>query len=135
MNTNPGVDNSQAGFSLVEILVAAVVSAILAVSVFYFLTAQNGMGQHGNDVVKGTNFGKLKMDSLKVTAYTDLVSGSDTVAGRYIRSWHVTPTLNPDGSLDGRKKLELTILWPLTADHSVSFASLKSDDKYKENGP
>jgi hypothetical protein len=27
------------------------------------------------------------------------------------------------------------VIWPLTADHSVSFTSLKSDDKYREGTP
>gem|GEM_PF-1647497 len=132
--TNPRA-GSQGGFSLIEILVAAVVSGILAVSVFYFLSAQNGMSVQGNDVVKGTNLGKLKMDSLKVAAYMNLSSGSDTVADRYIRSWHVTPLHDSSGALSGRKQVDLTIMWPLTADHTVTFASLKSDDKYKEETP
>lgn len=127
--------SSEAAFTLIEVLVAAVVTGILSVSVFYFLSSQNKMSLRGNDTVKGTNLGKLKFDSLKVAAYEDLASGSDTVAERYIRSWHITPLRDEDGKLNGRKYLELTILWPLTAEHSVSFASLKSDDKYKEGTP
>lgn len=132
MKTAPDPMNRQRGFSLIEILVTAVVSGILGVSVFYFLSSQNGIGLQSNDVVKGTNLGKLKMDSLKVATYVELASGSDTVAERYIRSWHVTPLLGVDGLPSGRKEVDLTIMWPLTADHTVSFASLKSDDKYKE---
>jgi prepilin-type N-terminal cleavage/methylation domain-containing protein len=135
MNQDPKLRSTQSGFSLIEILVAAVIIGILSVSVFYFLNSQNRISLRGNDVVKGTHLGKLKFDSLKVTDYAELASGSDTVTDRYIRSWHVTPLRGGDGLLNGRKQIELTILWPLTADHALTFASLKSDDKYKEEAP
>jgi prepilin-type N-terminal cleavage/methylation domain-containing protein len=131
MNTSLKLKSGQSGFSLIEILVAAVVLGILTVSVFYFLSTQNGLSVKGNDVLKGANLGKLKFDSLKVASYDALASGSDTVSERYIRSWHVTQLRDGNGNLNGRKQVELTIFWPLTADHSVSFASMKSDDKYK----
>jgi prepilin-type N-terminal cleavage/methylation domain-containing protein len=135
MKNLPKGHNAQAAFTLIEVLVSAVVTGILSVSVFYFLSAQNNLGLRGNDLLKGTNLGKLKFDSLKVAAYEDLSAGSDTVADRYIRSWHVTPLRDEAGNLNGRKHVELTILWPLTAINSMSFASLKSDDKYKEETP
>jgi prepilin-type N-terminal cleavage/methylation domain-containing protein len=126
---------SQAGFSLIEILVSAVVCAILATAAFYFLSSQNGMGVAGNDLMKGVNLGKLKMDSLKVAAYEDLASGSDTVSERYIRAWHVTILRDGGGAETGRKKIDISVIWPLTADHTVTMATLKSDDKYKEESP
>ncbi len=126
---------SQAGFSLIEILVSAVVVAILSTAAFYFLSSQNGMGTAGNDMMKGVNFGKLKMDSLKVATYDELVSGSDTVSDRYIRAWHVTILRDGAGVETGRKKLDLRVIWPLTGEHGVSLATLKSDDHFKEEAP
>lgn len=126
---------SQQGFSLIEILVAAVVVAILATSAFYFLNSQNGMSRAGNDLMKSVNLGKLKMDSLKVTAYADLASGSDTVTARYIRSWNVTVMRDGAGLPTGRKKIEMNVIWPLTAEHTVTLATLVSDDLYKEPTP
>ncbi len=135
MNPFKHENKFQAGFSLIEILVSAVIVGILSVSIFYFLNSQNKISLRGNDVVKGTHLGKLKFDSLKVADYVDLVSGSDTVMDRYIRSWHITPQRGSDGLLNGRKQIDMSIIWPLTAEHSLSFASLKSDDKYKEVAP
>ncbi|HKP97600.1 MAG TPA: prepilin-type N-terminal cleavage/methylation domain-containing protein [Fibrobacteria bacterium] len=125
----------QRGFSLIEILVSAVVTAVLATSAFYFLSAQNGMGTAGNDLMKGINLGKLKMDSLKVATYGELVSGSDTVSERYIRAWHVTVMRDGMGVPNGRKKIDMNVIWPLTADHSVTLATLKADDSYREGTP
>ena len=127
--------SGQDGFSLIEILVSAVVTLILATSAFYFLSSQNGMGTQGTDLMKGVNLGKLKLDSLKVSAYDSLSSGSDTVSERYIRAWHVTQIQDGMGLPNGRKKIDLTVHWPLTAEHSVLLATLKSDDRYKEETP
>ena len=118
-----------------EILVSAVVAGFLTTSVFYFLSAQNGLGAMANDQMKSVNLGRLKMDSLKVDTYDELVSGSDTVSERYIRSWHVTPMRNGAGLLNGRKKIALDVFWPLSGEQSVSLVSLRSDDKYKEGWP
>jgi prepilin-type N-terminal cleavage/methylation domain-containing protein len=125
----------EAGFSLIEILVSAVVVSVLATAAFYFLSSQNGAGIAGNDAMKGVNFGKLKMDSLKVTTYDELASGSDTVSERYIRAWHVTVVRDGAGMETGRKKIDLRVIWPLTGEHGVSLATLKSDDRYKEESP
>jgi prepilin-type N-terminal cleavage/methylation domain-containing protein len=125
----------QAGFSLIEIMVAAVVTMVLGTVAFYFLSSQNGMSANGNDMVRGVSLGKLKMDSLKVVSYDGLTSGSDTVEERYIRAWHVTVMRDGAGLPNGRKKIDLSVRWPLTALNGVSLATLKSDDHYKEETP
>lgn len=130
-----GPNSRQGGFSMVEILVSATITAVLATSVFYFLSSQNTLGTMGNDSMKAVNLGKLKMDSLKVVSYDDLVSGSDTLSERYIRTWHVTLMRNAADVPNGRKKIELGVMWPLSGDHAVSFASIKSDDRFKEEMP
>lgn len=130
-----GIRRSQSGFSLIEVIVSAMVTGVVAVSAFYFLTSQNSAGVKGSDLMKGVNLGKLKMDSLKVVAFSDLSSGSDTVSERYIRAWHVGVVRDGVGNPNGRKSIELTVFWPLTGEQNVAFTSLKSDDKFKEEGP
>lgn len=129
--TGPARD-PQSGFGLMEALVAACVTGILAVSAFYFLSSQNGLGVKNADMLKGLNLGKLKMDSLKVAEYDTLQAGSDTVSDRFIRAWQISPQTGMGGVATGLKKIEMTVYWPLTADHSLSFTSLLSDSKYKE---
>lgn len=127
-----GAHRRQAGFSMIEVLVSAVVTGVVAVSAFYFLSSQGTAGVKGSDLMKGVNLGKLKMDSLKVVAYGDLSSGSDTVSERYIRSWHVGVVRDGAGNPNGRKSIELMVYWPLTGEQMVSFTSIKSDDKFRD---
>lgn len=122
----------QAGFSLVEAMVAMMVMGGLASAVFYFLGSQNSMGTRSNDMLKGVNLGKLAMDSLKVAEYDSLEAGCDTVVDRYIRSWHITQGSDGMGVPNGRKSIEVTVHWPLTAEHVISFASIMSDGRFKE---
>jgi prepilin-type N-terminal cleavage/methylation domain-containing protein len=122
----------QAGFSLIEILITAVVLGILTTSVVYFLSSQNDLGVRSADLMAGLNLGKLKMDSLKVSGYADLASGSDTVSQKFIRSWRVSLMHDAGGMPSGRKKIETLVLWPLSADHNLSFTSVICDEKYKE---
>jgi prepilin-type N-terminal cleavage/methylation domain-containing protein len=126
---------SQGGFSLIEILVSAVVVALASTSAFYFLGSQNSMGAKGGDMLKGMSAGKLKMDSLKVVSYDALASGSDTLADRYVRSWAVSQIYDEDGKPIGQKTIELAVRWPLTGEQSILFTSVKSDDKYKDPQP
>lgn len=125
----------QAGFSMIEILVSAVVTGVVATSAFYFLSSQNHMGTRGNDLMHGVGLGKLKMDSLKVVAFDSLSAGSDTVSDRFVRAWHVSVLRDGAGNPNGRKQIDLTVYWPLTGEQMISFSSLKSNDKYKETSP
>jgi prepilin-type N-terminal cleavage/methylation domain-containing protein len=134
-STTPAGSRSQAGFSMIEVMVSAIIVGLIGTSAFYFLTSQNSAGAKGGDMMKGVNAGKLKMDSLKVVSYDQLASGSDTVSERFIRTWHVSRQYDGAGKPIGQKTIEVAVYWPLTGEQSVSFTSVKTDDKYKEDGP
>lgn len=129
---HPLSPSSQGGFSLVEVLVSMMMLGMLSVSVFYFLNSQNSMGTRSGDMLKGLNLGKLAMDSLKVSDYEALEAGSDTVVDRYIRAWRITLGTDGAGAPNGRKVIDLTVHWPLTAEHSLTFTSILSDGRFKE---
>ena len=116
---------------MIEILVSAVVTGVVATSAFYFLGSQGKAGAKGSDLMQGVNLGKLKIDSLKVVAYDQLSAGTDTVSERYVRAWHVGVVRDGSGNSTGRKQIDLTVYWPLTGEQMVRFSSLKCDDKFK----
>lgn len=123
----------QSGFTLVEILVSMVVLSCMAGAVFYFLKTQNNMGVRNNDMMKATNLGKLVIDSLKVSDYNALEAGSDTLVSRYIRAWRITNGTDDAGNPNDTRIIELTVYWPMSAVHSMTFTSLLSDSRFKEN--
>jgi prepilin-type N-terminal cleavage/methylation domain-containing protein len=129
---NRGENRGERGFSLVEVMVSMMLVGMLSVSVLYFLGSQNSMGSRSGDLLKGLNLGKLAMDSLKVSDYATLEAGSDTLVDRFIRSWRISQGSGDDGLPNGRKIIDLTVHWPLTAEHNLVFTSIMSDGRYKE---
>ncbi len=129
----PSFSNQQKGFTLIEILISIVIVGILAASMVYLLSSQSRMSANSSDKVRSFGFAKQSLDSLKVVTYDSLASGSDTVDSKFLRTWHVTATQGDGGILTGRKKIELTVYWPLTGDYSVSLSTLISDDRFKVN--
>ena len=130
MNRQDQKIRGQRGYSLIEILAAMVTLGIMTSSVYYLLSFQNRNSVNSADELRATNLGKIQIDSLKVVDYADLVAGSDTVQDKFILSWTVTLQT---GTSSGTKKINLNVIWPLTAENTLTFTSLKSDDIYKED--
>ncbi len=130
MNRQSQKIRGQRGYSLIEILAAMVTMGIMSSSVYYLLSFQNRYSANSADELRATNLGKIQIDSLKVVDYADLVAGSDTVQDKFILSWTVTLQT---GTSSGTKKINLNVIWPLTAENTLTFTSLKSDDIYKED--
>ena len=130
MNNQSQKIRGQRGYSLIEVLAAMVTMGIMASSVYYLLSFQNRLSANSADELRATNLGKIQIDSLKVVDYAALVAGSDTLQDIFILSWTVSLQT---GTSSGTKKINLTVLWPLTAENTLTFTSLKSDDIYKED--
>ena len=130
MNNQSQKIRGQRGYSLIEILAAMVTMGIMASSVYYLLSFQNRLSANSADELRAANLGKIQIDSLKVVDYAALVAGSDTIQDKFILSWTVSLQT---GTSSGTKKINLTVLWPLTAENTLTFTSLKSDDIYKED--
>ena len=130
MNNQSQKIRGQRGYSLIEILAAMVTMGIMASSVYYLLSFQNRLSANSADELRAANLGKIQIDSLKVVDYAALVAGSDTLQDKFILSWTVSLQT---GTSSGTKKINLTVLWPLTAENTLTFTSLKSDDIYKED--
>ena len=126
------------GFTLPEILVAMTVISVLGAATFYAVNSQTRTGVRNTQMIRGIAVAKQKMDSLKITDYDSLASGSDTVSGvdtvenQFLRSWRITTFRDDHGSPKGRKKISLTVHWPLTAEHQVTFTTLVSDKNFRD---
>ncbi len=123
---------NEAGFTLLEILVAIMVFGLLTTSVFYFLGQQNSMSTKAADSEKSLTLAKLVLDSLKVTPYDSLVSGGDTVNERYLRSWYVSVNRDEANIPTGSRQVDVTISWPLNGTSTLSMATLVSDERFKD---
>lgn len=106
-----------AGFGLVEILVAFTVLGIAATGLFLVASAATGGNTRAKDEAAGTSLAVAKLESLKNDAFAELASGADpgtleadgTAGGMFERSWTVT---NP-GNVAGvpARDLRVTVTW------------------------
>lgn len=126
MKTRPSTARAQAGFGLIEVVIAVALLGLVGSSTFYFLHTQTANSSIGTDLSKSMFFGKQKLDSLRVASYGLISTGCDTVNHRYVRRWFVTTDLVTD-----RKTIDLLVSWPLTAAHTVTFNTVIGDDQYK----
>ena len=103
----------QAGFTMIEVLMAITIFAIgfLAVSTLVIATTRNNTS--GNILTQATMLGRQKIEQLKmVPDPTTLADGSDT-SGIFNRTWAIT---NPMGSATARQ-VAVTVSWNRRGKH------------------
>lgn len=84
------------GFTLIEVMIAVLLTAIAVVGVVGLHTAESRSGRYARHVTEATELASGKMEALRATLGTSLASGSETgldalgaAGGIYTRSWTV----------------------------------------------
>ena len=79
----------QKGFSLIEVMIAIVLFAIglVAFAGLEVLAVRNS--SYSKDYGKANNYAQQKVEELKGTAWISVSAGSDTVEGKFTRTWTV----------------------------------------------
>jgi prepilin-type N-terminal cleavage/methylation domain-containing protein len=97
------------GFSLVEVLVAASILALILLAVAgLFSTAYSNVGDEGRRT-KGVALAKQKMEELRDGTFPPATTGSpETVDAIYTRSWTVAVT----GAPTQVATIRVTVSWP-----------------------
>ncbi|MCX8117003.1 MAG: prepilin-type N-terminal cleavage/methylation domain-containing protein [Desulfobacterota bacterium] len=116
------------GFSLIEVLVALVILAIslLALAGLMNITTKNNA--FGGSMTEAATLAQDRMESLRVTPWDNIVSGSDVVQIRgvdYNRSWRVVLGPNsPAPPFDNEKRITVTVNWNDGIDRSINFLTV-----------
>ena len=115
--------NREAGFTMIELLVALVVltAGLLAISsmVYSVMNSTSLSKETGT----ATALMQDKMESLKHTVVSSLISGSDTIRlGNvdYLRQWNVAPAANT-------RTITVTVNWTDRGPHTVSMTTLRGE--------
>jgi prepilin-type N-terminal cleavage/methylation domain-containing protein len=75
------LNQDQAGFTVVELIVSIVVGAILVGSVNTIVTTQIYISQRGRDLVMANAYAELKIESLRSVGYLGLADGTTDITG------------------------------------------------------
>lgn len=97
------------GFSLVEVLVAASILALILLAIAgLFSTAYSNVGDEGRRT-KAVALAKQKMEQLRDSVFPPTMIGSpETVDSIYTRSWTVAVT-GPSAQV---ARIDVTVAWP-----------------------
>lgn len=111
------------GFSLVEVLVAAAILAVILLAIAgLFSTAYSNVG-HGGHRTKAVALAKQKMEEFRDGIFPPTTAGSpETVDGIYTRSWTVAVT----GAPSQVATVTVTVAWPDAGQgtRQLTFASM-----------
>ena len=112
------------GFTLVEILVAVFVLVVGLLGVISVATTVINGNAFGKRITTATTLAQDKIEELRGTAYSSIVSGSDTQESIYTRTW----TATPGSPAAGMKTIEVavTFTWESTT-HDVTLKTIVAE--------
>ena len=114
------------GFGPLEAMLALGLILMMGFSTVYLWNDKGDSGAPVSDAGAGSALARGMLDSLREATYASISAGCDTVSRRYIRRWYVTTDRARE-----RKRVELLVSWPLTAEHTLTFNTLIGSDEYK----
>ncbi len=112
------------GFSLIEVLIALVILSIALLGMASLMSSATKYNASGNRLTEATTLAQDKLETLRITPWTQIVSSTtaDAIVGsngtNYTRGWVVVP--NGDDTL---RTVTLTVAWNDGVAHSVSIVS------------
>lgn len=116
---------SQAGFTLLDVMQASILSTMALVGISSLLLATVHTNLRGRDITAGATLGQAKIEELRSTAFATLASGTDTVTDSeipYTRNWTVSagPTANT-------RTVRIVVEWNGQGTNSVDLQTIIND--------
>jgi Tfp pilus assembly protein PilV len=106
------------GSSLIEVIIAMVVLALLVTGLNACVVNIINSNLNSKEISSASTAGYELLDKLRRTDYSSIVTSSDIVRSRYLRSW----TVSDNGV---QKKISVVISWPLVnPKHSVELSTI-----------
>lgn len=109
---------SQKGSSLIEVTVAMIILALLVTGLNACVVNLINSNVSAKELSAATSAGYQLLEEFRRKNYSDIVSNSDQVKSKFIRSW----TVSSDST---QKKIDLTVIWPIsTGKHSIQLSTI-----------
>jgi type IV pilus assembly protein PilV len=112
------------GFTLIEVLIAIIILVIGLLGVAGVATTVITGNTLSKEITTATTLAQDKIEGLKSTAYSSIVTGSDTQESIYTRAWTVTS----DSPVTGTKTIEVAVAFPWKGTtHTVTLKTIVAE--------
>ena len=109
---------NEKGSSLIEVVIAMLVLALLVTGLNACVVNIINSNISSKEISSASTAGYELLDKLRRTSYSSVVTSSDVVRSRYLRSWSVT-----DNGI--QKKISVVVSWPVVnPKHSVELSTI-----------
>jgi type IV pilus modification protein PilV len=110
------------GFSLIEVLIALIILSVSLLALASLMLQTTNNNSFGSHMTEAATFGQDKLEELRATPWTNLISGTDVKPGstgsNYTRTWNIAT--NGAGNL---RTISITIRWTDKINHTITLLS------------
>ncbi|MGE0684195.1 MAG: prepilin-type N-terminal cleavage/methylation domain-containing protein [Candidatus Binatia bacterium] len=100
-----------AGFSLIEVLVAMVIFAIVSLATTNLMVGSTAMVSRNDATSQAINFAQMIMENLRNIPFDEMESGSDTLTNAQGREFSVAWDVAEDAPADGMNTVNVSVSW------------------------
>lgn len=100
------------GSSLIEVVIAMVLLAVLVTGLNACVLTLINSNMTSKEISMATASGNQLLETLRKVDYSSIVSNSDVMEGKFLRSWNVTDCGN-------RREIALSIQWPAASPRHI----------------
>lgn len=109
---------NQNGSTLIEVIVAMIILALLITGLNGAVMSLIKSNLASKELSTATSSAYTLFEQLRRTSYSSIVTSSDVVQSKYVRSWRVTTDST-------QKKIDVVIAWPTTTQrHSIELSTI-----------
>jgi Tfp pilus assembly protein PilV len=106
------------GGTLIEAVMAMLIMALLVTGLNACVMSLIKTNQTSKELSTATSNAYSLFEQIRRTDYASIVSNSDIVSSKYLRSWRVTTE-------SSQKKIDVTIAWPATTQkHKIELSTI-----------
>lgn len=109
---------NQKGGTLIEVIVAMLILALLVTGLNACVLTLINSNLSSKDLSTATSNAYSLIEELKRKNYSSIVSNSDIIKNRFVRTWTVTTEMS-------QKKINVTVSWPQTSmKHKIQMSTI-----------
>jgi Tfp pilus assembly protein PilV len=111
---------NQQGNTIVEVIIAMLILALIIVGLNAGVLGLIKANLSSKELSAATSSAYSLFEELKMKSYSSIMTNTDTVSNKYIRSWQVN-----GGDTSSQKKITISVYWPVSVQsHKIELSTI-----------